>query len=56
MGLAIQIAKRCSTLHSGSMVPRIDMNPLHTRQINHKPIIAERLPGYVVATTVYRDQ
>jgi hypothetical protein len=32
------------------------MNPLHAGQVNHNPIIAERLPGYVVPTTVHRDQ
>jgi hypothetical protein len=56
MGFPIHITQRCSTLHYGSMVLRIDMNPLHARQVNHNPVIAERLPGYVVATTAHRNQ
>jgi hypothetical protein len=56
MGFPVNITKRRPALYSGSMVPRIDTNPLHSRKINHNTVVTERPPGDVVATAAYRDQ
>src|SRR5215472_3393435 len=56
MGLPVEITQSCSALYANPAGRAIHENGLHSREINHQPVITKRTAAHVVSAAADRRQ
>ena len=56
LGLAIELFPQGATLGPDGAAPRVDVDPLHRRQVDQQAAIESGVPGDVVAAAAHRDR